>query len=175
MAADHPDIIARLAPVLQKYDDEQYVTGHLPLAVLEEVYAMFPEDHWRNFLKEPCYFKKGTPMEVAGAAPCQGRAAPPEQPPRETPPAKAQCSYTGFDLCEHEYAQLCFDALYGVYGESRLVPADSNRTLAAAAAASDEEGKPRCIGTTEVHVRGGETRIKTSFSSSLTHPCLITV
>ena len=100
----------------------------------------------------------------------RGRAAPPEQPagddevaqpppPKEeskSPTTEPQCSYTGFDLCEHEYAQLCFDALHRVYGDSRqmeLVPGDSKITLTAAAAASDEEGKPRCYNM--IHIDGG--------------------
>ena len=34
-------------------------------------------------------------------------------------PTKVACLYTGFDLCEHKYAQLCFEALRSVYGGSR--------------------------------------------------------
>jgi hypothetical protein len=98
VASAHPDIVARLAPVLQAYNDEQYVTGHLPPAVLQEAYTRFPTGHWRNFLG-PCYYKKGTPMPgppPGPPTPPPGPSPPPSPPTPAPPPGPAKpCTSCG--------------------------------------------------------------------------------
>ena len=42
VAAANPDVVARLAPVLQRYNDEQYVSGHLPASTMQQARAAPP-------------------------------------------------------------------------------------------------------------------------------------
>jgi len=52
----HPDIVAKLAPILQKSNDDQYVTGHLDVAALSK-YKPIEKARWEGYLG-PCYEKK---------------------------------------------------------------------------------------------------------------------
>jgi hypothetical protein len=57
IAADHPDIVARLAPVLQLSNDEQYVTGHLDPKLLAAKYKPIEKSRWEGYLG-PCFEPK---------------------------------------------------------------------------------------------------------------------
>lgn len=68
VAAANPDVVARLAPVLQRYNDEQYVSGHLPASTLQQKYTKLPKDHWGTF-SGPCYARKEAAPPPAVARP----------------------------------------------------------------------------------------------------------
>ena len=57
VASQHPEVIARLAPVLQKSNDDQYVTGHLEPELLAARYKPIDKARWEGYLG-PCYEKK---------------------------------------------------------------------------------------------------------------------
>lgn len=57
VAEAHADIVAKLAPILQKSNDDQYVTGHLDLEVLASKYKPIEKSRWEGYLG-PCYEKK---------------------------------------------------------------------------------------------------------------------
>lgn len=71
VAVQHPDVVARLLPPLAE-SNQQYVTGHLPAAVLAKDYVAVHPKEWGDFFG-PCYTRKGAPT-------------PPPIPPPPTPP-----------------------------------------------------------------------------------------
>lgn len=56
VAKDNPDVVARLAPTLDAYNDH-YVTGHLDKSVLEANYTSIPKGTWGGYTG-PCYKRK---------------------------------------------------------------------------------------------------------------------
>ena len=59
LAAEYPDVVARLQPSVLKFQ-ESYVTGRLTEVELEERYRKIeqPSVHWKGYLG-PCYLRKG--------------------------------------------------------------------------------------------------------------------
>ena len=59
VAAQHPNVVARLLPPLAE-SNQQYVTGHLPFALLAKDYVPVHPGEWGGFFG-PCYTRKGDP------------------------------------------------------------------------------------------------------------------
>lgn len=62
VAASHPDVVARLQPVLAAYNDH-YVPGHLDPARLSANYMPIDKGEWRGF-SGPCYRRKAAVLIV---------------------------------------------------------------------------------------------------------------
>merc|ERR1711920_911644 len=53
LAADHPNIVERLRPILDAYN-EHYITGHLDAARLAANYKKISSSEWQGY-SGPCY------------------------------------------------------------------------------------------------------------------------